>query len=328
MRSRRLREGVRALVIGSIIAALLASSLPSAAGLESGQRRLFLAGDSWALFLGLVAPGGLSAADLDHVDVSNTGTPGETSASYLSSQSAAVARDVASCDGLAVDPHPVVVLSLGGNDIVNAGVAEPDGLSGAELASLLDTEVVPNLEEAVAQLVGAIDEAAATCTGLREEPSATIVLTDYDVLNFGSDSPGPDCAGFAYSIIGQTLSTTPPTQPIPAEGNRFMRELAARYSALAAGRAEVTAADLQGSLQGSPGAPDVDRWSPPALLTDLDCIHANAAGFATYFEALLGVIGPLLTLPEVEAETAAGRLDEQPPAAPATPVAAQPAFTG
>jgi len=329
MRPERRKRGVRAFVIALVTVALLAGSLPPASGLEPGSRRLYLAGDSWAAFLGSVAPQALASAGLDNVDVRNAATFGATTASFVASDLAGLAGDVASCDDLVIDPHPVVVLSLGGNDVVDAGQAMQGGFSEAALAALLDSEITPNLEEIVTRLVDAVEAATTSCAGLEEEPSVTIVLTDYDILNFGPDSPGPDCADFAYSIVGQMLSTSPPTAPIPAEGNRFMRELAARYAAVAAGHPEVEAADLQGTLQGSPGAPDLDRWSPPGLLTDTDCIHLNAAGFTTYFEALLSTIEPFLGRVESGVATSAvGAATTATPAAPAAPVPAQPTFTG
>jgi hypothetical protein len=156
---------------------------------------------------------------------------------------------------------PSVLVSLGGNDLVNDydqwGSTIFDRIE-ADLRTLVDWLIL-------------------------ERPDIRIYFAGYDILHLEKTQM---CVDYATSEFGSA---------VPGEVNPLLLELGARQSLIADDYPEVTYFHVAGALQGQPGNPDVDSWSPLRYfvlypLWQQDCIHMSLRGYDVYTGAIVDAL--------------------------------------
>jgi lysophospholipase L1-like esterase len=226
------------------------------------QRHLYVIGDSWADLM--MAQYGtidaeLAQRGLGFVTTFDYAVGGSTARAWV-----ADAPCGSSCAGfftemktaLANDGtnRPIVFITLGGNDLLGRYRAGP-GVGNAVF-----DEIEADLDTIVSDLLAARSD-------------ALIVIGGYDILNFQSSFY---CSVFALFAMG--ADTPRPVNALFLEGQARQSLVASRYG-------HVTAVNVAGALQGSPGNPNYSTWSPTQYV-DSDCIHLTAAGFEIYMDAI------------------------------------------
>ncbi len=141
-------------------------------------------------------------------------------------------------------PEPVVLLTLGGNDLLDAAASAD--------------RVRDDLRRVVSALADARDD-------------VIVVLASYDVVN-PAVAPA-ECRG----VFEETLGVT----DIADITGAFRRQWAA-LEATAADLDPVVTVDAFGTLQGRPGDPDVT--SPSSVEYLQDCLHLNDDGHDLYLD--------------------------------------------
>ncbi len=201
--------------------------------------QLLIVGDSWANRAFNDLAGELATPDRVVLNLGNEGAE----ASEYAVDANGYLTEAKTALGNVGCGNNVVALSLGGNDI-------RDTFLGAGAQAFND--IAADLQTVIDCMV-AVD------------PSVKIWLTGYDILNAQSLV----CAIAAFVFAGGTS---------PQAVNAILSGLDVMYASVAAANPNVCYQSSLGTLQGSPGAPDFNNWSPQALV-DFDCIHLTPAGW-------------------------------------------------
>ena len=104
------------------------------------------------------------------------------------------------------------------------------------------------------------------------DPSVKIWLTGYDILN-------------AQSIVCGVLATIFAGGSTPQDLNGILVGLDAMFASVALTEPNVCYQSSQGTLQGTPGAPDYNNFSPQAFVAG-DCIHLTPVGWDLWADQL------------------------------------------
>ncbi len=150
------------------------------------------------------------------------------------------------------NPDPIVFFILGGNDVrdsfANSGPNQTiyDTLA-QDLRTILDT-------------------LTATRSDVR------IVVGAYDILNPAID---PFCSVALQLVFGSAD---------PAIVNPYVNQIYTTYETIAAEYTNVVAVNTMGTLQGTPGDPDLSQWS--AVQYVADCIHLTESGYKLYLAVI------------------------------------------
>jgi len=247
---------------------------PAPAGAQAPTQTLYLMGDSWTqqpaddhgTFTRALIDRGLS----DSVDVQSFAISGSTadewannSGNRLTDLTNAITNDPL--------PNPVLFFTLGGNDLRDAFTSGPN------------TAAYGAIEADIRTIVTTIN---ASRTDIE------IVMGGYDILN-------PDVNPFICNFAADALFNSTD----PAVINPYIIQLYDTVKIVADEFDNVTAVNTNGSLQGTPGNPTIDQWSPVELIED--CIHPKAAGYDLYFgtvfdqrlESLLNTSEPAIGFP-------------------------------
>ncbi|MEW5989073.1 MAG: SGNH/GDSL hydrolase family protein [Chloroflexota bacterium] len=222
------------------------------------MRTLTIMGDSWGTLLldsikDELAERGLAGRVL----VLQTSIPGSTADFWANNEwgSLDLVKQI-----VALDPNPIVYISLGGNDLVG---------QYATLGDAVFTEIEADLRFIVDELV-------------TTRPNVVIILAGYDVLNFDKSA---FCLLFSDLVFGSTL---------PEVVNPLFLEIGDVQATLDADYSQVVYANAWGALQGTPGLPDTASWSPDRFFPDddLDCLHLNDQGYSVYTNAVFDILLP------------------------------------
>ncbi|MEM7113463.1 MAG: G8 domain-containing protein [Chloroflexota bacterium] len=217
----------------------------------ANARTLYVFGDSWAADM-VDSYGTFGQALQEHnfdsfITVSNWAEGGSTAAEWA--ESATFANLLTAIEN---DPkaNPLVFFTLGGNDVLGA---EPETLS----------EVYDEVESHLGTIV--IDL-------LATRNDVEVVIGGYDLLN---SAVAANCSSIMNGVFGSDA---------PSVVNQGMHEIHLRQTAVANQYANVFAVNTSGSLQGNPGNPNFNQWSPAHYFAD--CIHLNDAGYNLYLDTV------------------------------------------
>ena len=164
---------------------------------------------------------------------------------------------------------PRVMISLGGNDLVND-------------YDVWGMAIYDRIESDLRTLVNML---------IAERSDVIIIFSGYDIVNMYKSQY---CTDYAVNLLGSSD---------PAVVNPGLIELGNRQAAVAADYPNVYYANSFGALQGTPGNPNVNEYSPLPYFVDYpgweqDCIHMNLSGYDIFTQALVdwmaghGVISP------------------------------------
>lgn len=241
LRVLRLRH--LALVVGLILLSACGGN-DEATAPDDASRSLYVLGDSWAELMHDQVQVELDDRGFDGVALRRFGAGGST----MSEWADADGELMSAVTGTLIDdptPEPVVLMTLGGNDLLNAG-ATPES-------------VERDFRDVVAALTNA-------------RPDVVVVLGSYDILN----------PAIAREECDELFEVTLGVTDVADITRIFREQWAALESSEAAASAAVVTVDAYGTLQGSPGDPDVSSPSPTEFL--LDCIHLNDDGEDVYLD--------------------------------------------
>lgn len=213
-------------------------------------------GDSWGFLYFNALSANLSARGFgDQYDLYLRAIPGATAEGWAGAH--CVLEAVGSI--LRSDPGtPVVLISLGGNDLVNDYDEEGDG-------------IYARLKNDFGAIVAAL---------LAERSDAVIIFGGYDIINA---SKSQQCRDWAISLVGSDA---------PEALNPLLLQIGDTQAWVASFYPNVHFADVAGALQGSPGAPDIYAWSPLRYFIlypfwQADCIHMSGRGYRVFTNAIL-----------------------------------------
>lgn len=235
------------------------------------SKTLYLLGDSWTQ-----QPFGLGTFDKilasrnlsESVRLENHAISGSTAAQWAADQNASLTNVTNAIKNDPLDA-PVVYLTLGGNDLLAAFVGGPNDAAY--------TLVEAHIRTVITQVVATRDD-------------VTVVIGGYDLTNPAASSGNNFLT--CEALLKGVFDTTD-----PAVINPYILRLFDTLTAIAADFDNVHVVNTYGSLQGTPGQPDLSQWSPRELIAD--CIHPNSAGYdlhlKTVFDAkLAGLLMPPL----------------------------------
>lgn len=243
----------------------------SPAGKGETPRTLFVFGDSWADQMTVTyGTFGQELTDrgYDEVTLETWAVSGSTMNGWANDNPCD-----AGCPGRFTDlltaitndpnPDPIVFFTLGGNDVLDNGIA-PSTYVGiaADLRIVLDA-----------------------VNGAR--PDAQIVIGAYDISN-------PAIIPIACDLLLAALFGSTD----PAVVNPYIIQMYDNHATVADDYANVTVVNTNGTLQGTPGNPDVTQWSPIQYISD--CIHLNGSGYDLYLDVIFdeALIDLLLVEPD------------------------------
>lgn len=230
-------------LLAAVMLAAACQGADGGTGTAGASRSLYVIGDSWAELMHEQVRVELDDRGFDEVALRRFGASGSRMAEWKDVNEGPM-RTVA--EALAEDPtpDPVVLVILGGNDLL-------DGRATAQ-------EVSRDLHGVVAVLRDA-------------RPDVEVVLGSYDIVNPAVE---PDeCGEFFDSALGVRHV---------ADITRAFREQWTALESTASQLEAVTAVDAFGTLQGRPGDPDLSAPSPTEFLAD--CIHLNDLGEDLYLD--------------------------------------------
>ncbi|MFK7804424.1 MAG: SGNH/GDSL hydrolase family protein [Anaerolineae bacterium] len=230
---------------------LIGNLQTSNAAERPATQTLYLLGDSWTQQAaddhGTFEKALLERGLADSIDVQSFAISGSTADEWandngnrLSNLTNAIKNDPL--------PNPVVFFTLGGNDLRDAFIAGPNPAAYDDIEA--DVRVVINALNA-------------------SRSDIKIVMGGYDILN--PDISPAICNFAANALFGSTD---------PAVVNPYVIQLYDTIKIVADDFDHVDAINTNGSLQGTPGNPAIDQWSPVGLIAD--CIHPNSAGYDLY----------------------------------------------
>lgn len=165
---------------------------------------------------------------------------------------------------------PHVLISLGGNDLVND-------------YDVWGVEIYDRIEADLRTLVNML---------IDENSDVVIIFSGYDIVNMYKNQY---CTDWAIDLLGSAE---------PSVVNPGLIELGNRQAAIAADYPNVYYANSFGALQGTPGNPNINEYSPVHYFTNYpfwqeDCIHMGFDGYDVFTQAVVdwmennGVIPPL-----------------------------------
>lgn len=214
-------------------------------GRATAVERVLAIGDSWGYALS--APLNSQLAGHGHGDyhVYNAALLGATADAYANNVGGAL--DITLGLLAAMPTVEVVFISLGGNDLWSMYPTLGDGVFG-------------EIEADLRYLVGRI---------LQTRPDVHILFAGYDILKFDKSD---FCLLFAYNCFGRIFPWE--VSPLFIEIGNVQRRIADDYPS-------VTSLNLWGTGQGSPGSPDITKWSPSSYVAsaDEDCLHLSDSGY-------------------------------------------------
>lgn len=164
---------------------------------------------------------------------------------------------------------PHVLVSLGGNDLIND-------------FDEWDLAIYDRIEEDLRILTDMLIEV---------RPDVTIIFSGYDIVNMEKTEL---CLQFALDLVGSTE---------PEATNIALLTLNERMAAIDADYEQVYLTNVSGALQGTPGNPNIEEWSPLQYFVfypfwQQDCIHMSFRGYDIFTMAIVnsmiaqGVITP------------------------------------
>ncbi len=217
----------------------------------AGQRpsyaleKVFVIGDSWAY--ALADPLNNQMANHGHANyhVYNFALAGTTADAYANNVGGAL--DLTLTLLVAMPTIEVVFISLGGNDLWTMYPSLGDGVF---------SEIEADLRYLVDRILAA-------------RPDVQILFAGYDVLKFDKSD---FCLLFAYNCFGRIFPWE--VTPLFIEVGNAQQRIAHDYSS-------VTYLNLWGTGQGTPGSPDITKWSPSSYVAsgDEDCLHLSDYGY-------------------------------------------------
>lgn len=238
----------------------------SASASQSNERTLYVMGDSWADFMtnwyGTVEAEVAERGFDNFLAVDSTYAIGGTQVRGWVQDDPC--QDIGeSCPGLFTEfkqtiandpnPFPTVFLTLGGNDLLNrydnGGADDP-----------IFDEIETNSRQFLQEL-------------LDVRPDVRIVWGSYDILNFNQ------------SILCQLLALATFGTSAPGPINELFDVGSQRQQLVADEFPRVYFSNVAGTLQGNPGNPDLNSYSP-AQFVAFDCIHLTGQGYVLYVDAL------------------------------------------
>ncbi len=230
----------------AMLAMVLISCQTQAVSAASG-RTLYVFGDSWSAEM---AEGQfqaeLSERNLDgSVNIQSYAIGGTTLEQWAADENEMF---TALLEAIEEDPHPapIVFFTLGGNDILE------------EWATPVD--LAEPFEDVLVELI-------------ETRSDVQVVVGNYDFVNPSIDSD--EC----NSWFGERFDSTE-----PRDINPIWLDLNETYQAVANQFDRVQVVNTYGTLQGQPGNPDINTWSPQQYLAD--CIHLTDAGYARYLDTI------------------------------------------
>lgn len=150
-------------------------------------------------------------------------------------------------------------MSLGGNDVLDDYPTEGN-------------QVFFRIARDLAIVLSTLSEA---------KPNTLFLLGSYDILNFEKSFL---CRSLALVVFGTTDAFTINSYfVLGADLIEIVASLDSRWLPL----------DVVGALQGRPGDPDLNAWSPAYLITP-DCIHLTPTGYEIFNDALFRKLHSLL----------------------------------
>ena len=271
-----------------LLAFLLLGRQPHDAS-AANQRTLYIFGDSWSEQM---SDGQLQQELVDRsfdsfVTINSHAIGGSTLDQWVFDEANVLTNLVNDIEN---DPNanPIVFFTLGGNDIL-IDWAEP-----ADLAEPFE-DVLFNLQET--------------------RPDVQIVVGNYDILNPAVDSA--EC----NALLLDRFDTTQ-----PADINPYLLSIDSIYQTVAAQFNRAQVVNTYGSLQGQPGNPNLNQWSPVQYLSD--CIHLTDGGYSIYLDTVFDeALTPLICADaSVTSPSCNGNTATPTPVTPTT-VAPQPTAT-
>lgn len=217
-------------------------------------------GDSWGFLYYPMFRGNMDAAGYGYFSFKMRAIPGTEASQWAS--------DIWPCTWLLdvlVDPivrndtgTPYVLISLGGNDLVND---YPD------IGDAVFPRIDSDLREIVEELISV-------------NSNVKIILAGYDI---GNIEKSQYCIDWAIDKFGTAE---------PELLNPILIRLGEVNDAVAADYEQVYSSFVWGALQGNPGNPDIYSWSPLQYFThypfwDEDCIHLNSLGYDVFTDAVI-----------------------------------------
>ena len=221
-------------------------------------RTLYLIGDSWTqqpaadgLFQQQLASRNLS----ETVTIQDFAISGSTAAEWAANQDNRLGNITEIIKNDSLD-GPVVYLTLGGNDLINAFFNGPNPAAYDAIGN--------NVRTVISELKATRDD-------------VQIVIGGYDITNPAAPSGNPifTCNDALQQLFGTTD---------PAVANPYIIQLFDTLTNVANEFEGVYTVNTYGSLQGTPGMPNLSQWSPLELIED--CIHPNNAGYALHLNTV------------------------------------------
>lgn len=247
----------RTLLLLLVVSLFMGGVLVEDAFTNTNSTTLYVFGDSWAQ--DITTDFGTMDDELDErgftsVSVTPFGENGTTMREWATDEEG---RLTALTNALEADTsdEPVLFFTLGGNDVIERGQS-----SGA-------AAIVAEIEADMRTLLDALN-------GVRDD--LQIVVGSYDIVN-------PVVNGFCTTALQLAFGSTDPGQV-----NSLVDQVRLVQATVAADYANVTAVNAMGTLQGTPGMPDLDMWSPVQYVAS-DCIHLNADGYDFYLDTIFDV---------------------------------------
>lgn len=220
------------------------------------RNTLTFAGDSWGFLYYVPFTGNLTDAGYqDNFDYRLASIPGTTARQWASEW---YLRDLVKAIILIDLGTPTVVISLGGNDLIN----EYNDLGDA---------VYDRVEDDLRFIISDFKSI---------RPDVRVIMSGYDIVNMDKTE---NCQTWALETFGTNE---------PAELNPMLVELGNVQARIAADTNNVYYANVIGALQGTPGNPDITQWSPLEYFVGYplwweDCIHMGFYGYDVYTQAII-----------------------------------------
>ncbi len=236
------------------------SSTPAVAQTDP-TRSLYLIGDSWTAQMSDTYGSFEQALEdrnlTDSINLISYAESGSTAAGWATDDPC-----TPSCSGrfttlktaIANDPlpSPVLFFTLGGNDLLA-------GFAGGPNTAVYD-QIKINLRTVISEV-----------KAIRAD--VVIIIGGYDILNPAVDEIR--CPQLLTFVFGSTD---------PAVSNPYQILLQDAITELAGEFTAVEAINTYGSLQSTPGNPDITTWSDVQYVQD--CIHLNGEGYAIYLNTV------------------------------------------
>lgn len=215
----------------------------------AAQPTWVILGDSWGVQIAPIQEEELRARGREFPIV-NLAEYGTTARAWATDSAGLLSGARETLAGLPEESVALIYVILGGNDVLERWPQAGE--------SVYD-EVRTDLETISRAL-------------LEAKPNSRVFLASYDLLNFRQSL---FCWGLAISFFGSGKA---------ADVNNIFINGTDVVEPAADIDPRVYAFNLMGALQGSPGSPNPNRWSPAEYmsLNPVDCIHLNVEGYRIF----------------------------------------------